>query len=96
MKRLAWIASLVLLTACADAQRDRETALLRDAKACEADADSQLQNAGAAKDTNAELLVSLDKQRAAMQRPKPVVEDLFIVCHREIRQLHQQASCHSE
>ena len=46
MTRLGWIASLVLLTACANAQRDRETALLRDAKACEADADSQLQNAG--------------------------------------------------
>jgi hypothetical protein len=46
MKRVAWIASLALLTACADAQRDRETALLRDAKACEADADSQLQDVG--------------------------------------------------
>jgi len=46
MKRLAWIASLALLTACADIQRERETALLRDAKECEADADTQLQNAG--------------------------------------------------
>jgi hypothetical protein len=46
MRRLAWIAVLALLTACASAQRDRETALLKDAKECEADADAQLQNAG--------------------------------------------------
>jgi hypothetical protein len=53
MRRLAWIAAMVLLAACAaterdraTAQRDRDTALLRDARECEADADSQLQNAG--------------------------------------------------
>jgi hypothetical protein len=46
MRRLAWIAGLALLTACASTQRDRETALLKDAKECEADADAQLQNAG--------------------------------------------------
>jgi hypothetical protein len=46
MKRLAWIAGLALLTACASTQRDRDTALLEDAKECEADADAQLQNAG--------------------------------------------------
>jgi hypothetical protein len=46
MRRLAWIALLALLTACASTQRDRETALLRDAEECEADADVQLQNAG--------------------------------------------------
>ena len=44
---------MVLLVACAaterdraTAQRERDTALLRDARECEADADSQLQNAG--------------------------------------------------
>ena len=44
---------MVLLCACATterdratAQRERDTALLRDARECEADADSQLQNAG--------------------------------------------------
>jgi len=46
MRRLAWIVLVALVTACASAQRDRETALLRDAKECEADADAQLQNAG--------------------------------------------------
>jgi hypothetical protein len=46
MRRLAWIAVLALLTACASTQRDRETALLKDAGECEADADAQLQNAG--------------------------------------------------
>jgi hypothetical protein len=46
MRRLAWIAGLALLTACASTQRDRETALLKDANECEADADAQLQNAG--------------------------------------------------
>jgi hypothetical protein len=46
MRRLAWIALLALLTACASTQRDRETALLKDAEECEADADAQLQNAG--------------------------------------------------
>lgn len=46
-RRRAWLALLVFLTACATtAERDRETALLRDAQACESDADSQLQNAG--------------------------------------------------
>ncbi len=44
-RRLTWLAVLVSLTACATAERDRETALLRDARECEADADSQLQNA---------------------------------------------------
>jgi hypothetical protein len=50
MRRLACSAILVLLTACATApattERDRETALLRDARECEADADAQLRNAG--------------------------------------------------
>jgi hypothetical protein len=46
MRHLAWIALLALLMACSSAQRDRETALLKDAKECEADADAQLQNAG--------------------------------------------------
>jgi hypothetical protein len=46
MRRLAWIALLALLAACSSAQRDRETALLKDAKECEADADAQLKNAG--------------------------------------------------
>jgi hypothetical protein len=55
MRRLAWIAAMVLLAACAATERDRatpqrdrdrDTALLRDARECEADADSQLQNAG--------------------------------------------------
>jgi hypothetical protein len=45
-RRLAWLALLGLLTACATAQRDRETALLRDARECEADADAQLKHAG--------------------------------------------------
>ena len=44
MRPLAWIALLALVTACSSAQRDR--ALLKDAKECEADADAQLQNAG--------------------------------------------------
>ena len=46
MRPRAWIAGLALLTACASTQRERETALLRDAQACEADADVQLHNAG--------------------------------------------------
>jgi hypothetical protein len=46
MRHLVWIAVLALLTACASVQRDRETALLKDAKECEADADAQLQNTG--------------------------------------------------
>ncbi len=44
-RRLTWLALLVLLTACATAERDRETALLKDARECEADADGQLENA---------------------------------------------------
>jgi hypothetical protein len=46
MRPLALIALVALLTACSTAQRDRETALLKDARECEADADAQLQNAG--------------------------------------------------
>ena len=46
MRHLASIAGLALLTACASAERDRETALLKDAQQCEAEADTQLQNAG--------------------------------------------------
>ena len=46
MRRLAWIAVLAVLTACATAERDRETALLKDARECEADADTQIENAG--------------------------------------------------
>jgi hypothetical protein len=50
MRRLAWVAVLALLTACvarpATTENDRATALLRDARECEADADVQLQNAG--------------------------------------------------
>jgi len=46
MRRLAWIAVLALLTGCATAERGPETALVRDARECEADADAQLQNAG--------------------------------------------------
>ena len=45
-RRLAGLVFLASLTACATAERDRETVLLRDARECEADADSQLQNAG--------------------------------------------------
>ena len=45
-RRLARLVLLASLTACATAERDRETVLLRDARECEADADSQLQNAG--------------------------------------------------
>ncbi|PYO11667.1 MAG: hypothetical protein DMD75_10120 [Candidatus Rokuibacteriota bacterium] len=45
-RRLAGLVLLASLTACATAERDRETVLLRDARECEADADSQLQNAG--------------------------------------------------
>ncbi len=44
-RRLTWLALLVLLTACATAERDRETALLKDARESEADADGQLENA---------------------------------------------------
>jgi len=53
MRRLVWIAVLALLAACATtardretARRDRDTALLRDAAECEAEADAQLGNAG--------------------------------------------------
>ncbi len=46
MRRLAWIAALTLLAACASTERDRQTTLLRDARECEEDADAQLQNAG--------------------------------------------------
>jgi hypothetical protein len=46
MRRLAWIAALTMLVACATTERDRQTALLRDARECEEDADAQLQNAG--------------------------------------------------
>jgi uncharacterized lipoprotein YmbA len=45
-RRLAGLVLLASLTACATAEPDRETVLLRDARECEADADSQLQNAG--------------------------------------------------
>jgi hypothetical protein len=45
-RRLAGLVLLASLTACATAESDRETVLLRDARECEADADSQLQNAG--------------------------------------------------
>ena len=45
MRRLAWIAVLALLTACATAEPDRETALIKDARECEEDADVQLPNA---------------------------------------------------
>jgi hypothetical protein len=45
-RRLAGLVLLASLTACATAERDRETVLLRDARECEADADAQLQNAG--------------------------------------------------
>ncbi|MGH7305285.1 MAG: hypothetical protein ACRELZ_18525 [Candidatus Rokuibacteriota bacterium] len=46
LRRLAWIAALTMLAACASTERDRQTALLRDAWECEEDADAQLQNAG--------------------------------------------------
>ena len=54
MRRLAWLAVLLVLTACATdhavvdrtRQRDRDTALLKDARECEEDADDQLRNAG--------------------------------------------------
>ena len=55
MRRLALIASLALLAGCARTgangpratlKTDRDTALLRDARECEEDADAQLQNAG--------------------------------------------------
>ncbi len=45
-RRLAGLVLLASLTACATAERDRETVLLRDARECEADADAQLENAG--------------------------------------------------
>jgi hypothetical protein len=35
-----------VLTACASAERDRDTALIRDARECESDADVQLASAG--------------------------------------------------
>jgi len=52
MRRLAWLVVLLLLTACAtdraivERNRERDTALLRDARECEEDADDQLRNAG--------------------------------------------------
>ena len=53
MRRLAWLAVLLLLTACATDRatlernhRDRDTALLKDARECEEDADDQLRTAG--------------------------------------------------
>src|SRR5262245_66674145 len=55
MRRLALIACLALLAGCAATgangprailKTDRDTALLRDARECEEDADAQLQNAG--------------------------------------------------
>ena len=45
-RSVAWLVLFAALAACATAGRDRDTALLRDARECEADADSQLQNAG--------------------------------------------------
>ena len=46
-RRLAGLALLMLVSGCATAptQRDRDTALLRDAQECEADADGQLEQA---------------------------------------------------
>jgi hypothetical protein len=46
MRRRALVVLLALLTACTNAERDRETALLRDARECESDADLQLGSAG--------------------------------------------------
>ena len=52
MRRLSWLVVLLVLTACAtdraiaERNRDRDTALLRDARECEEDADDQLRNAG--------------------------------------------------
>lgn len=46
MRRWAWVAALTMVVACASTERDRQTALLRDARECEEDADAQLQNAG--------------------------------------------------
>ncbi len=55
MRRLASIAGLALLVGCATTgpnvpratpASDRDSALLRDARECEEDADAQLQNAG--------------------------------------------------
>ncbi len=46
MRRLVWIAVLAALAGCATSEADRETALLKDARECEAEADTQLQNAG--------------------------------------------------
>ena len=46
MRRLAWFVVLALLAACASVERDRETALLKDAQECEADADTQLGDVG--------------------------------------------------
>jgi hypothetical protein len=44
--RLARIAALVLLTACATAKTERDAALLKDARECEAHVDGQLRAAG--------------------------------------------------
>ena len=46
MRGLAWIALLVSLSACATAKTDRDAALLKDARECEAHADAQLRAAG--------------------------------------------------
>ena len=55
MNRLAWVAVLALLVGCATtpapipratAVSDRDTALLRDARECEEDADAQLGKTG--------------------------------------------------
>jgi hypothetical protein len=46
MRVLAWIALLVSLSACAPAKTDRDAALLKDARECEAHADAQLRAAG--------------------------------------------------
>jgi hypothetical protein len=46
MRGLAWIALLVSLSACATAKTDRDAALLKDARECEAHADAQIRAAG--------------------------------------------------
>ena len=45
MRRLTWIAAVVLLSACASSDHAREAALISDARECEEDADNQLRNA---------------------------------------------------
>ena len=63
-RRLAGLVLLASLTACATAERDRETVLLRDARECEADADSQLQNERAAEELLQELVAMVDHYRS--------------------------------